>query len=445
MHLTRTLSSSPRPAPTISPLSSTMFPRPATLVPNFTVLNQSGQTLDLHEFRGKVLVMTFVYTRCTLSDFCPRMSQNFARDRQVPPVRPQTLRRRPTCSPSASTPPTTPPLSSRVTVPPYTGRYTERDLRSTGTSRPPPSPNSRKMEQFFDLGVTPGPNGILQHSLATLVIGKDGKVAAFYPTNDWTVAERPRQNQSRRPNARQGTSSAPPWQNQQSSSASSHSAGFYFETKLHPAGIEHAPHCGALANTENPKRRMLWMHFAALRPHQRAHHRNYPRLHLPRQRHRDGITPCWFSAIALLSIICVSSAPQLQRPPARTLRRMLCRNAHAPSRYRPPRLPRIVFYGTGQGQPPSSLAGSASPSHLRLPPAGTPQAQALHGAAVIGRLLFLPERSSSALCVRSFIMPSRTGSKSKSRRLICQLFVEPLRQQSPPPAIPHHSKRKAIR
>ena len=43
------------------------------------------------------------------------------------------------------------------------------------------------MEQFFDIGVTPGPQGSLQHSLSTIVIGKDGKVADFWPTNDWKV------------------------------------------------------------------------------------------------------------------------------------------------------------------------------------------------------------------------------------------------------------------
>jgi protein SCO1/2 len=45
------------------------------------------------------------------------------------------------------------------------------------------------MEQYFDVGVTPGEKGSLQHSLSTVVIGKDGKVVAFYPTNDWTVAD----------------------------------------------------------------------------------------------------------------------------------------------------------------------------------------------------------------------------------------------------------------
>ena len=40
-----------------------------------------------------------------------------------------------------------------------------------------------------DVGVTPGESGTLQHSLSTLVIGKDGKVVAFWPTNDWTVED----------------------------------------------------------------------------------------------------------------------------------------------------------------------------------------------------------------------------------------------------------------
>jgi protein SCO1/2 len=45
------------------------------------------------------------------------------------------------------------------------------------------------VEQYFDVGVTTADNGTLQHSLSTVVIGKDGKVVAFWPTSDWTVDE----------------------------------------------------------------------------------------------------------------------------------------------------------------------------------------------------------------------------------------------------------------
>ena len=46
--------------------------------PTFELSNQSGRTIHLAQFKGRVLLLTFVYTRCPLPDFCIRMSQNFA-------------------------------------------------------------------------------------------------------------------------------------------------------------------------------------------------------------------------------------------------------------------------------------------------------------------------------------------------------------------------------
>ena len=43
--------------------------------------------------------------------------------------------------------------------------------------------------QFFNVGITPGDAKSLTHSLSTIIIGKDGKVAAWYPTNDWQPAD----------------------------------------------------------------------------------------------------------------------------------------------------------------------------------------------------------------------------------------------------------------
>jgi protein SCO1/2 len=162
-------------------------PAPGDTVPNFTVLNQSGKTVPLDHFRGKVLVMTFIYTRCTLSDFCPRMSQNFAQiDKALaadPKLYAQTHLLTISFDPAYDTPTVLRSYGSA-----YTGRYTAETFQHWDFAAPTLA-ELPKMEQFFDLGVTPGPNGILQHSLATLVIGKDGKVAAFYPTNDWSVPE----------------------------------------------------------------------------------------------------------------------------------------------------------------------------------------------------------------------------------------------------------------
>lgn len=47
-------------------------------VPEFSLVNQEGQTIKLSDFRGKAVVLTFFYTRCPLPTFCPLMSKNFA-------------------------------------------------------------------------------------------------------------------------------------------------------------------------------------------------------------------------------------------------------------------------------------------------------------------------------------------------------------------------------
>jgi protein SCO1 len=162
-------------------------PAPGDAVPNFTLLNQSAHALHLQQFRGKVLILTFIYTRCTLSDFCPRMSQNFAEiDKALqsdPSLYAQTHLLSISFDPTYDTPPV---LRSYGAA--YTGRYTAETFQHWDFAAPTPA-ELPQMEQFFDLGVTPGPTGILQHSLSTLLLGKDGKVVAFYPTNDWKVSD----------------------------------------------------------------------------------------------------------------------------------------------------------------------------------------------------------------------------------------------------------------
>ena len=156
-------------------------------VPNFTLLNQSNHTIDLKQFRGKVVVMTFIYTRCPLADSCPRMSRNFA-------IIDKALQSDPTLYKdthllSVSFDPTfDTPKVLRSYGAAYTGNYVNETFKHWDFAAPSVAELS-KMEQFFDVGVTPAKDGTLQHSLSTVVIGKDGKIFAFYPTNDWTTTE----------------------------------------------------------------------------------------------------------------------------------------------------------------------------------------------------------------------------------------------------------------
>ena len=46
-------------------------------MPNYRFTNELGKTVDLASFKGQALAFTFIFTRCPLPDFCPRMSRNF--------------------------------------------------------------------------------------------------------------------------------------------------------------------------------------------------------------------------------------------------------------------------------------------------------------------------------------------------------------------------------
>ena len=46
-------------------------------VPDFTLIDQKRQTVTLAALKGKVVAITFIYTRCPLPNFCFRASNNF--------------------------------------------------------------------------------------------------------------------------------------------------------------------------------------------------------------------------------------------------------------------------------------------------------------------------------------------------------------------------------
>jgi len=56
-------------------------------VPDFSLIDQKGQSLSLSSFRGKVVGITFMYTHCPLPTYCFRLSNNFGMIRKRFPDR----------------------------------------------------------------------------------------------------------------------------------------------------------------------------------------------------------------------------------------------------------------------------------------------------------------------------------------------------------------------
>ena len=64
-------------AATSSPSRNAQVLQVGQAVPDFTLIDQKRDTISLSALKGKVVAITFIYTRCPLPNFCFRASNNF--------------------------------------------------------------------------------------------------------------------------------------------------------------------------------------------------------------------------------------------------------------------------------------------------------------------------------------------------------------------------------
>ncbi|MEO6803591.1 MAG: SCO family protein, partial [Granulicella sp.] len=164
--------------PDYKPMVQYHVPAAGDVVPDFKLLNQNGNTIHLEQFKGKVLLATFIFTRCTVADFCPRMSRNFEQIDKTLAADPALYAKTHLLSISFD-----PAYDTPAVLKKYGGEYTGQGEKANFTHWDFAAPSEKDLptiEQYFDVGVqNPASPQTLTHSLATVLIGKDGKVLAF--------------------------------------------------------------------------------------------------------------------------------------------------------------------------------------------------------------------------------------------------------------------------
>jgi len=161
------------------------MPAPGEDVPDFAFTNQSGHRISLHQYRGKVLLVTFIYTRCPFPDFCPRMSSNFAEiDKQLAsnPALATTHLLSLSFDPEHDTPKVLRDYGFSVAHTHDPALFTRWEFAA------PKSADLAKIADFFALTVKPE-GGLITHNLSTAVIGPDGKIVKWYHGGDWQVSD----------------------------------------------------------------------------------------------------------------------------------------------------------------------------------------------------------------------------------------------------------------
>ena len=169
-----------------SQAASAAEPKPGAEVPDFKLINQDGKPTKLRQPAGRAVLLTFIYTRCPLPDYCPLISGNFAEiNREIekdPALRDRTHLLSVTLDPAYDTPKV---LRS------YGGGYTEKYGTETferwefATGEPD---EIKRLATFFGLSYMADKDQII-HSLRTALIGPDGLLVKVYRGNEWKAAD----------------------------------------------------------------------------------------------------------------------------------------------------------------------------------------------------------------------------------------------------------------
>ena len=143
---------------------------------DLTLTDQAGTSFQIGDYQGQALVLTFIYTRCPLPDYCPLMSKRFAtlqpqlRERYGQDVQLLSI----SFDPAYDTP---------QVLREYAAKYT--DHLDTWTFATGDSTQVQRATDLFGVYTKEAENDEITHNLTTVLVGPEGRVKRLWRGNDW--------------------------------------------------------------------------------------------------------------------------------------------------------------------------------------------------------------------------------------------------------------------
>ncbi len=152
------------------------------LLPDYRFTNQLGRVVNLAEFRGAALAITFIFTRCPYPTFCPLMSSNFKavhdslRQNANAPTNWHLLEI--TIDPDFDTPERLKGYAATYQADPARWSFLTGALIDVTA-----------ITEQFGMQFTREPGGGINHNLRTVVIDATGRVQRILAENKWHADE----------------------------------------------------------------------------------------------------------------------------------------------------------------------------------------------------------------------------------------------------------------
>ncbi|HEX8188521.1 MAG TPA: SCO family protein [Pyrinomonadaceae bacterium] len=166
----------------VTPPAGGREPQPGAELPDVKLVNQDGRPLSTKRLGGRALVVTFIYTRCPVPDYCPLMSANFAR-LNAAILGDEVLRKRAHLLSVTLDPEYDKPAVLKAYGTTYAGGEFDNWDFATGEAA-----EVRRLAEFFGLTYKAEGDQVI-HSLRTAVVTPDGKLLKLYRGNDWKPDE----------------------------------------------------------------------------------------------------------------------------------------------------------------------------------------------------------------------------------------------------------------
>jgi protein SCO1/2 len=155
------------------------------MAPDVPLVNQDGKTIRFSQFKGKAVLLTFIYTRCPFPDYCPWLTRQFGLIQKELAKNPDDYKRTHLISMS---------LAPNYDKPPI--------LREYGLSNMAHDPKGFQHWDF--VSTTPADlkklvtsfgveysdqDGQITHDLLTILLAPNGAIAKVWPYNNWKTTE----------------------------------------------------------------------------------------------------------------------------------------------------------------------------------------------------------------------------------------------------------------
>jgi protein SCO1/2 len=154
-------------------------------VPDVPMVNQDGKTLHFARFKEKVVLTTFIYTRCPFPDYCPLLSRQFAAIQKELAKNPDDYKKTHLISITLDPNYDKPPVLRE-----YGLSYLEHDPKGfehwdfVATT----PADLQKLTASFGLTYYEQ-SGLISHAMNTILLAADGTVAYMWPDNEWRASE----------------------------------------------------------------------------------------------------------------------------------------------------------------------------------------------------------------------------------------------------------------